>query len=132
MIIRRVISMMLDVISALLPAYGASLGGLNFLYSFVAFLVLSQIVEIIYFKGQTFGMVVLKIRPEDKAVNKISIVKLVVYHIALSIIIINIFNPFNNIFTKYILPVVLLFPFHDTKNYNSVLDILFRIHWIKQ
>jgi len=130
MIKSRILSIIFDILSSLVPAYGAYLGGMNFVYSFILIFLFTQFVELIYYKGRTAGMVLFKIAPQNKNGDKSSLLKMIFYHFALTFILINVFNPYSN-FVSSTFPLVLIVPFYDSKNYNSVVDMLFRIHWGK-
>jgi len=132
MILRRIISIFFDIAFSILPAIGAHYSGLNFAIYFIFIFILSQIVEILYYKGYTCGMILCKILPINKSDTKISILKSIIYHTFLTLLLVNVFNPQVNIFTKIFLPIALLIPFPQSGKYHSVLDLIFNINWIKK
>jgi hypothetical protein len=132
MIFRRIFSIIFDLLLALIAAVGAYLGGFDFLISFVILYVISKIGEVIYFRGQSLGMVVFDISPKNKNGNDASIGKLITYQIAFTIMIANIFNPLLDIYTKIFLYILLLFPFKFQGKYNSFFDLFFNLHWVRK
>ncbi len=132
MIFRRVLSLLFDFLSSLLPAYGAHIAGVNLFYAFLFFYTITQIGELFLLKGRTAGMVVFRIYPRSVQNGKPSLVKLALYHIALSVLVFNMLNPSYNVLLESIVPILLFFPFYDTQRYNSAIDLLFRIHWVSE
>ena len=130
MIIKRLLSILFDLISSIFPAFGCYLGGLDFIYSFIFFYITAQIVEIIYFKGITAGMLILKIQPQNNKDTPASLLKILFYQLIVSIVILNVFNPATNIFTNILLTLVLITPYYARNRYNSVIDLIFCLNWI--
>jgi uncharacterized RDD family membrane protein YckC len=131
MIIRRILSILFDVLSALFPAYGLYLSGFGLAISFLVLYIIEQLVGVIYYKGITMGAHLFKVAPKNYDGSKIRLFKSILYSITMAIIVGNILNPYIQSFSKIILPIIMILPFYDTKHYNSVTDIIFRIHWIK-
>ncbi len=132
MILRRVLSMVVDVVSSLLPALAAHWVGLNFISVFIVLYLLTQLGEILYLQGRTVGMILCKIRPQNRMDQNVGLAHIIFYHIVLVVIVINFLNPLMNIYSRILFPSVLVLPFYDTKKYNSVLDLIFRIHWTNE
>ena len=132
MIIRRLLSIVVDFLASLIPAYGVHLAGISLLYAFLFFYAFTQICELFFLNGRTAGMVALKVYPQNMQSNKPSIGKLSLYHIALSIVVFNMMNPSYNVLLESVVPILLFFPFFDTQRYNSAMDLLFRIHWVSK
>ncbi len=129
MIIKRVLSILFDFFSSFLPAIAVNYAGGNLVFSFLFFFIITQIGELFLLKGRTAGMAIFKIYPKESDNKCPKQVKLIFYHIVLSILIFNMLNPSYNIILECIIPILLFVPFHESNRYNAAIDLLFRIHW---
>lgn len=131
---RRLMSLVFDILSPGIPVYFASIfSNVDFINTFAILFLLTLIIESILFKGKTLGSLLFKIEPVNISNKELSLFKMILYYIALSIIIVNILPTSNGIYFKIFLPIFMLTPiyFPNEKRYHSILDVIFRIHWRK-
>lgn len=130
LMLKRLLSIISDLILAFLPAFGAHYGGLGLLISFSIFYLLSQSLGIILLRGQTTGTKILRIVPKSTSDTQVAIGKLLLYHLLLTIDIVTIFSSISSPISSVLIGVVLIFPFEFQNKCQSLLDLLFSIHWV--
>ncbi len=127
MIIKRILSVVVDLGLAALVSTGAYFAGYSYIYSVIIVYLATVFLGLIYNNGKTLGMMIAGISALNNNEEKVGLYRMAFYHVIYAAFLLN----QSYTYVSIIIPAVIIIPIELTKNkYTSMLDILFNIYWV--